>query len=146
MQPEVARVESVGPDGDIGLRVEPLGVGEGAERGLLARGIRVEGEDHLARRGVVAHHAAQHRDVVGAEGRAARRDRGRDAGEMAGHDVGVPLDDDDLMAAGDVALGEVEAVEHLGLLVDRRLGGVEVLRAVVVVEEPARAEAEHLAR
>ena len=145
-EPEVARVESVGPDGDVGLRVEPLGVGEGAERGLLAGGIRVEREDHFARCGVVAHHAAEHRDVIAAERRAARRDRGRDAGEMARHDVGVPLDDDDLVAAGDVALREVEPVEHLGLLVDRRLGGVEVLGAVVVLEEPARAEAQHLPR
>ena len=48
------------------------------------------------------------------------------------------------MLARDVALGEVESVEHLRLLVDRRLGGVEVLRAVVVVEEAPSAEADDL--
>ena len=79
LQAQVARVESLGPGGDVGLRVEALGVGEGAQRRLLARGIRIEGEDDLAGGGVVAHDAAEHRDVVGAERRAAGRDRGRDA-------------------------------------------------------------------
>ena len=120
---QVARVESLGTDRDVGLRVEALGVGEGAQRRLLARGIRIEGEDDLARGGVVAHDAAQHRDVVGAEGRAAGRDRGRDAGEVARHHVGVALDDDDAVLARDVALGEVEPVEHLRLLVDRASRG-----------------------
>ena len=35
-----------------------------------------------------------------------------DAGEVAGHHVGVALDDDRLHLAGDVLLGEVDAVEH----------------------------------
>ena len=142
---QVAGIEPVGPDRHVGLRVEPLGFGERADRGLLARGIRIEGEDDLARRRVVAHDAAERGDVVGAEGGAAGGDRGGDAGQVAGHDVGVPLDDDDPMAAGDLALGEVEPVEHPGLLVERRLGGVEVLRPVVVVEQPAGAEADDLA-
>ena len=69
-----------------------------------------------------------------------------DAGEVAGHDVGVALDDDGLAARRDRLLGEVEAVEHGRLLVDRRLGGVEVLRLdAVVVEEPAGAEADGVA-
>ena len=64
LQTQVARVEPVRRDRDVGLRGEALLVAEGAQRGLLAGGIRVEGEDDLARRGIVAHHAAQHRDVV----------------------------------------------------------------------------------
>ena len=94
---------------------------------------------------VVHEQAAQDLDVLGAERGAAGGDRGRDAGEVAGHDVGVALDDDGLLVLGDVATGQVDAVEHLALLVDRRLGGVEVLRAVVVVEQLAGAEADDLA-
>src|SRR5690606_27922578 len=102
----------------------------------------------LARRGVVAHDAAQRADVLAAERRAARRDGRRHAREVARHDVGVALDDHDPLgvAARDVALREVEPIEHLVLLVDRRLGRVEVLRPLVVVEQLARAEADRLAR
>ena len=68
------------------------------------------------------------------------------AGQVAGHHVGVALDDHGLRGAGDLAPGQVDAVEHLALLVDRRLGGVEVLRLdPVVVEDPARAEADGVA-
>ena len=71
--------------------------------------------------------------MVAAEGRAAGRDGGGDPGQVAGHDVRVALDDDRPAGLGDVLLGEVDAVQDLGLLVDRRVGGVQVLRAVVVV-------------
>lgn len=83
--------------------------------------------------------------MVAAEGRAAGRDRGRHAGEMAGHDVRVALDDDRAGHLGDVLLREVDAVEDLGLLVDRGVGRVEVLRAVVRLVELAGAEADDLA-
>ena len=75
---------------------------------------------------------------------AAGGDRGGDAREVARHDVGVPLDHDDAVGLRDVALGEVEPVEHLRLVVDRGLGSVQVLRALVVVEQPARAESDGL--
>ena len=69
-----------------------------------------------------------------------------DAGEVAGHHVGVALDDHRLDGARDLAAGEVDAVEHLALLVERGLGGVEVLRLdPVVVEDPPRAEADGVA-
>src|SRR5690606_15134116 len=45
----------------------------------------------------------------------------------------------------DVLLRQVDAVEDLGLLVDRRLGGVEVLGAVVRVVQLAGAEADDVA-
>ncbi len=83
--------------------------------------------------------------MVAAEGGTAGGDGGGDPGEVAGHDVGVALDDDGPAALGDLLLGEVDAVEDLGLLVDRGLGGVEVLGSVVVVAELARAEADDLA-
>lgn len=83
--------------------------------------------------------------MVAAEGRAAGGDGGGDPGEMAGHDVGVALDDHGPAGLRDVLLRQVDAVQHLGLLVDRGLGGVEVLRAVVVVAELAGAEADDVA-
>jgi hypothetical protein len=80
--------------------------------------------------------------VVGAEGGAAGGDGGGDAGEVAGHDVGVALDDDRAGGLGDVLLREVDAVEDLGLPVDRGVGGVEVLGSVVRLVELSRAEAD----
>ena len=95
---------------------------------------------------MVVQEPAQHPGVVVAERGAAGGDRGRHAGQVAGHHVGVALDDDRLRGAGDVAAGQVDAVEHLALLVDRGLGGVEVLRLdPVVVEDPAGAEADRVA-
>ncbi len=84
--------------------------------------------------------------MVVAEGGAAGGDGGGDPGEVAGHDVGVALDDDGAAGLGDVLLGQVDAVQHLGLLVDRGLGGVQVLGAVVVVAQLAGTEADDVAR
>ena len=68
------------------------------------------------------------------------------AGEVGRHDVGVPLDDHRPALGRDGLLRGVEPVEHLGLLVDRRLGGVEVLgRDAVVVEQAPGAEADRVA-
>ena len=54
---------------------------------------------------------------------------------MAGHDVGVPLDHDDLAILGNRTLREIDPVEHLRLVIDARFGGVEVLRPLVVVAQ-----------
>ena len=130
---QLAGVQPGGLDGDERAGDELLVLAERTERCLLPGGVTVEGEDDLAAQRVVVHEeAAEHLDVLTAEGRAARGDRGLDAGEVAGHDVGVALDDDRAAGLGDLALGDVEAVEDLALLVDRGLGGVEVLGAVVV--------------
>ena len=59
---------------------------------------------------------------------------------MTGHDVGVALDDDRLLVLRDLSTSQVDAVEHVGLLVDRRFRGVQVLGAVVVIGELARPE------
>src|SRR5690242_21313492 len=65
---------------------------------------------------------------------------------MRGHDVGVTLDDDCPVLPGDLALGQVDAVEQLAFLVDRRLGCVEVLRVDrVVVEQSPSAEPDDVA-
>src|SRR5262249_49678091 len=89
--------------------------------------------------------AAQDSDVLAAEGRTAGGDGRGDTGEVAGHDVRVALDHDGPAALGDVLLGEVDAVEDLALAVDRRLGRVQVLRAVVGLVQLAGAEADDLA-
>ena len=144
---QVAGVEAGRLDRDVGLGHEVLVAAEGPQRGLLPGGVAVEGEDHLAAELlVVVEEAAQHARVVVTERRTAGGDGGRDAGQVAGHHVGVALDHDRLHRAGDVAAGQVDAVEHLALLVDRGLGGVEVLRLdPVVVEDPPRPEADRLA-
>ena len=147
LQPQVAGVEAAGLDRDVGLRHEVLVAVERAERGLLTRGVAVEGEDHLAAELlVVEQEPPQHPRVVVAEGRAAGGDGGRHAGEVARHHVGVALDDHRLRRLRDLATGQVEAVEHLALLVERGLGGVEVLRLdPVVVEDPPGPEADRVA-
>ena len=61
---------------------------------------------------------------------------------MGGHDVGVALDDDDPVGAGDLPLGQVQPVEDLALVEDGGLGGVEVLGALVLLRELARPEAD----
>ncbi len=91
-------------------------------RGLLPRGVPVEGEDDLGRDVGPAEHPLHDPGVLLAERRPARRDGRAHPGEVAGHDVGVALDDDDALGAGDLPLGQVEAVEGLRLLVDGRLG------------------------
>src|ERR1022692_854153 len=80
-----------------------------------------------------------------AERRAAGRHGRGDAGQMAGHHIGVALYDHGLPALGDVALRQVGAVEHGALLEDRRLRGVQVLGAVVVGGQLAGAERDHVA-
>ena len=145
---QLARVLARLLDGDERLRGPALVLAERAHRRLLTGLVAVEREDHPGGRevGLVAHDPAQRLDVVDAEGRAAGGDGGLDAGEVAGHDVGVPLDDHRGPVTSDGLLGGVEAIEHGRLLVDRRLGGVEVLRLdPVVVEEPARAEPDAVA-
>ena len=64
---------------------------------------------------------------------------------MAGHDVGVSLDDDRLLVLRDLPTGQVDAVEHVGLLVDRCFRGVQVLGAVVVIGEFTRPETDDVA-
>ena len=74
---------------------------------------------------------------------AACRDRVLDAGLREPDHVGVSLDDERLAAPRDGGPSAVQVVEHLVLLVDRRLGGVEVLRLLAgpgVARQDARAE------
>jgi len=144
-QAQLAGVHAVGRDGDERLRGPPLVLPERLHRRLLAGGVAVEGEDHLAAELVLVHEEPpKHPSVVLPESGAARRDRGGDPGQVAGHDVGVALDDDGAGLPGDLSLGQVHPVEDRALAVERGLGRVEVLGVdAVVVVQPAGPEPHH---
>ena len=144
---QVAGVLPVRRDGDERLRGEALLALERLLRGGLTGRVAVEGVDDLAAvERVVADQPPDHRHVLGAERRATRRDGRLHAGQVHRHHVGVALDDDDLAALRDLALRQVQPEQHVRLAVDRRLGRVEVLGVdAVVVEQPARAEADDVA-
>src|SRR5699024_3599877 len=145
--PQIRGIATVRLDRDEGLRDEALLQLERLERGLLPGLVAVEREDALAGPGgLVAQQTAHDLRVLLAERGAAGRDRLPHAGQVGGHDVRVVLDDDDALRLRDLALREVQAVEHLRLVVERGLRGVEVLGALVVVVELARAEADRAPR
>ncbi len=76
----LAQVAGVGPGGlnrHVRLCDEPLVLLEGAQGGLLAGGVAVEGEDDLAAAAVVGEQPAGDLDVVRAEGGAAGGHRRR---------------------------------------------------------------------
>ena len=64
---------------------------------------------------------------------------------MHGHDVGVALNDYGLVASSNVLLGQIQAEEHLGLLVQHGLGRVHVLAQIVIVEKLAGTKADDIA-
>ena len=142
---QLARILTIGRDGDEGLPGDGLLPLERLHRSGLPGRVTVEGVDHLAAVvGVVHHQAPDQCEVVVAEGRATAGDGGRDARQVHRHDIGVALDDDDLMPLGDVLLRMIEAEQHLRLLVEHGLGRVHVLAEIVVVEELARTEADDI--
>ena len=144
-EPKVARVQPVGLDRHERLRDEPFFQAERAQRRLLPGGVPVEGEDHLADHPVGVHdQPAQDLDVLLAERGTAGGHGGRDAGQMAGHDVGVALDDDRLPAMRDLPLGQVGSVQHGALPEQRCFRGIKVLRSVLIGVEFARAECDNV--
>ena len=96
--------------------------GEERRGGLGGRGeagaVAVEEDRHLA---AVA--AREELDVLRGERGAADRHRVRDAGLVQPDHVEVPLDEHRLARLADRLAGEVEPVEHLRLLVERRSRG-----------------------
>src|SRR4029077_16594190 len=101
LKPQVARVETVRLDRNKRLRDEPLLHLKRAQCCLAPGGIAVEGEDDLSAIPVsVYQQPAQDLDVTLAEGGSAGGHRGRDARQVAGHHVGVALDDDRLTPLG----------------------------------------------
>ena len=144
--PQLAGVHPVGGDRDEGLRGELLVAVEGLEGCGLPRLVAVEGEDDLAAVEVVVHEQpAQQLHVRLAEGGAAGGHRGGHPRQLHRHHVGVALDDDGLVPLLDLPLGQVEPEQHLGLLVQHRVRGVDVLRLEgVVVEQAPGAETDHV--
>ena len=100
--------------------------------------VRVEGEDD------VLGEALERAQVLETERRPARRDGRLDPGLVERDHVGVPLNDQTPAGFHDLALRAVERVEHLGLLVDRALGRVQVLRPILGAHL-ARAERDRVA-
>ena len=100
--------------------------------------VRVEGQNDVLRE------ALERAQVLEAEGRPARRHGRLDPGLVQRDHVGVALDDQAATRLHDLALRAVQRVEHLGLLVDRALGRVQVLRPVLVAHL-ARAERDRAA-
>ena len=60
-------------------------------------------------------------------------DRGRLSRRVSSHHIRVSLNDDDPALPGDVFLREVETVEDLRLVIDRRFRSVQVFGGVRVV-------------
>ena len=159
-QPKLARVLAARGDSHERLRRKVLVLPVRAQRSLAPGAVAVKGEDHLRpvratarqehprrRVGVVAQEAANDPNVLGSERRPTRGHGVRHARNVGGHDVGVPLDDHHPVVGGDRLLGQVEAVQELRLLVDGGLGGVEVLRGVLLrLVQPSRPEADGRAR
>ncbi len=144
--PQLAGVEPVAVDRHERLPDEPLVLAKRLQRRVLPGLVAVEGVDHLATELVLIHEQApQYADVLHAERRTAGGDRCGHAGEVAGHDIGVALHDDGLPPPGDLPLRDVQAEEHMTLLVDRGLRRIQVLRTVVVLEELAGAESDDVA-
>ena len=146
LHPQVARVKTVCLHGDERLGDESLLHAERPQCRAATRRVAVEGEDHLAAELAVVHQQPpQDGDVPVTEGRAAGGDGRRDARKVAGHHVGVALDQDGLTPLGDVSLGQIGPVQHGALLEQRCLRRIQVLRAVVVSGELARPEGDHVA-
>ena len=148
LEPQVAGIHPVVGDRNERLPREVLLPLERLDGRRASRRIAVEHVDQLTAKEVVVHHESpQHRQVLVAERRAARCDRRRHASQMHRHHVGVALDHHGLVPLGDIAFGQVQPEQHVRLLVQHRLGGVDVLGLhAVVVEQAARAESDHLAR
>ena len=143
---EVARILAGRGHRDERLAGELLVPRERPQGGLLAGLVTVEGVDDLAAEIIVIEHQApQRRQVVLAERGATRGHGGRDPGRVHGHDICIALDHHRATLGGDVPLGQIQTEQHLGLLVEHRLGRVHVLAQLVVLEQLSCAEADNLA-
>ena len=145
---QVARIQPIGFDGHIGLAGELLVIPVRLERCRSTGRIAVKGEDHLTVEGTAIAHEPLHQvRMLRTKCRTTRRHGGVDPGDVHGHDVGVALHDDNLVLLADVGAGQVKPVENMGLLVDRGLRGVDVLRRhAVVVPHPPGTESQHRRR
>ena len=145
-QAQVAGVHAIRGHGDKGLAGEFLLAIKSAHGGLLPCLIAVEGIDELAVEvGIIQHEPAQHLEVLATKGSATRCHCGFHAGGVHGHDVRIALYHHGLVVIGNIALGQIEAEEHLGLVIEHGLGGVHVFAELVVVVKLAGAKANNVA-
>ena len=108
-----------------------------SQRCLLSRGVGVEAEEQSLRE------AAELAQLALGERGAHRGDDGLDPGLPEGDDVGVALDHDRAILLRDGSPRQVQAIEHVALLEELALGGVDVLPSQrIVVAELARLEAD----
>ena len=66
--------------------------------------------------------------------------RGLDTGQVTCHHVRIALDHHHLLSLRDRPLGQVDAIEHLGLLVELSFWGIQILGTLIVLVELARTE------
>ena len=95
--------------------------------------------------GIIQHESAQHLQVVRAEGGATGGHGGLDTRGVHGHDIRVALHHHGLVLLRDVALGQIQAEEHLGLVIEHGFGRVHVLAQLVIVEKLACAKTDDVA-
>ncbi len=139
--PQFARIRTARLDRHKGLRHKPLVFLESPQCSLLASGVAVESEDHLAAGAVIREQPPRNLDVVRTKRRAAGRHSCAHPGKVARHDIRVTLHNNQLTALGDLPLGEVDPVEHQRLLVERGFRSIEVFGALVFLEQFAGAKA-----
>ena len=146
LQTQITGIHAIRGHGNEGLTGELLLAVKGAHGGLLPCLIAVEGIDELAIEvGIIQHEPAQYLQVLAAKSGTTGSNGGLDACGIHSHDIRVALYHHGLVLFGDVALGQIEAKEHLGLPVEHGLGGVHVLAELVVVEKLARAKTNDVA-
>ena len=146
MQAQITGVHTVFGHGHESLGDKALIFFEGGHSRLLTGGVPVEGKDDFSAGAVIGNHAAHHFNVSGSKSGAAGGYGGGDASQVGGHNIGIALHNDNLLGLGHLALSQVNPVEHLGFLVQLRFGGVEVLRALVIIKEAAGTKANSLPR
>ena len=83
--------------------------------------------------------------MIGGERGALWRDGVLDVGQMAGDGIELTLADDDRLGVEDRPFGLVEPVEYAAFAENRRLGGVDVFAALLLLGEHAAAETDHAA-
>ena len=143
---QITRVHAVRGHGDEGLAGELLLALEGAHGGFLAGLVTVEGIDELAVEiGIIQHEAAQYLQVIRAEGGATGSHGSLHARGIHGHDIRIALHHHGLVLFRNVALGQIQPEEHLGLVIEHGFGRVHVLAQLVIVEKLARAETDNVA-
>ena len=137
---EVARIATLRQTSDLHLHLVGFFPFVEARRSTLPGRIGVERQHHLARISL------QQPNVLLGEGGATGGNGASHAGSVEADHVGVALAHHHLVVFGDVGLRPVQPVQHLRLRVDRRLGGVLVLRRIVGAGQDPTAERERLAR